>query len=119
MRFVIDENMSSVTAAMLRDAGHDVIAIAGVAPKLPDPEVMAWAVRESRILVTFDTDYGSLIYEHGFPPPPAVVLFRLANMPIAEIAEFVAHTLMTEMEWHGYFWVVRTGDIRRRPLPTE
>ncbi len=119
MRFVIDENMPGAAIARLRDGGHSVIAIAEVAPKLPDPEVMAWAVRENRILATFDTDYGALIYEQGMPAPPAVVLFRLPTTPRGELSRIIVQTLTAAEEWHGYFWVVRTGDIRRRPLPTE
>lgn len=117
MRFVIDENMPRASIARLRDSGHSIIAIAEVAPKLPDPEVMAWAVREGRILATFDTDFGSLIYEQGLPAPPAVALFRLPTMPRGELSRLILQTLTVEREWPGYFWVVRTGSIRRRPLP--
>ena len=84
MQFVIDENMSPVIVTLLRDDGHDVIAVAEDAPRLPDPEVLAWAVREDRILATFDTDFGDLIYRWGFAGAPAVVLFRLVSTPESE-----------------------------------
>ncbi|MCE2501501.1 MAG: DUF5615 family PIN-like protein [Dehalococcoidia bacterium] len=84
MQFVIDENMSPFIVTLLRDDGHDVIAVAEDAPRLPDPEVLAWAVREDRILATFDTDFGDLIYRWGFAGAPAVVLFRLVSTPESE-----------------------------------
>ena len=117
MRFVIDENMPRATTALLRGAGHDVIAIAEVAPKLPDPEILAWAVRDNRILTTFDTDFGSLIYRQGLPAPPAVILFRLPTMPRGELSLLIAQTLTESKEWSGYFWVVMADHIRQRPLP--
>ena len=117
MRFVIDENMPRETIALLRGAGHDVIAIAEVAPKLPDPEILAWAVRDNRTLATFDTDFGDLIYQQGLPAPPAVILFRLPIMPRRELSGLTAQTLMASDEWSGYFWSVTADNIRRRPLP--
>ena len=117
MRFVIDENMSPVVVALLRDDGHDVIAVAEEAPRLPDPEVLAWAARESRILATFDTDFGELIFRRGLPSPPAVVLFRTADMPVPESTRLVADTLLEGSAWEGFFWSVEASGIRRHPLP--
>ncbi|MDE2683755.1 MAG: DUF5615 family PIN-like protein [Chloroflexota bacterium] len=117
MRLVIDENMSPVIATLLRNYGHDVIAVAEESPRLPDPAVMEWAVREDRILVTSDNDFGALIYHQGLPSPPAVVLFRVANLSGHELIEFVAETLREERDWEGFFWVAETGGIRRRRLP--
>ena len=95
-RFILDENMSPDIAVLLNDQGHDAIAISQIAPRTPDPDVLAWAVRENRILATFDTDFGRLIYEQGLPSPLAVVLFRLGNMPTAAIIRLGAHTLSAE-----------------------
>ncbi len=117
MRFLIDENMSPAFAAQLRNEGHDAIAVAETAPRLPDPEVLAWAARENRILVTFDTDFGELIFRRGLPSPPAVVLFRTADMPVPESIRLVADTLREENAWEGFFWSVEAIGIRQRPLP--
>ena len=117
MRFIIDENMSPAIAALLRDGGHDAVAVAQAAPQTPDPGVLAWAVRESRILATLDTDFGFLIYDQGLPAPPAVVLFRLGDMPANETARFIVRNLMAERDWTGYFWVITVSDVRGRPLP--
>ena len=102
MQFVIDENMSPFIVTLLRDDGHDVIAVAEDAPRLPDPEVLAWAVREDRILATFDTDFGELIYHLGLPSPPAVVLFRLSNLSGLELIRLVVRTLLEERAWDGF-----------------
>ena len=119
MRLVIDENMSPVIATLLRNYGHDVIAVAEESPRLPDPAVMEWAVREDRILATSDNDFGALIYHLGLPSPPAVVLFRVANLSGPELIGFVADTLREERDWEGFFWVAETGGIRRRQLPAR
>ena len=46
----------------LRSADHDVVAIAEVSPREEDPSVMDRAVKDSRILITEDKDFGQLVY---------------------------------------------------------
>ena len=118
-RFVVDENMSPAVAALLRDGGHDAISIAETAPRMPDPDILALAVRYNRILVTFDTDFGDLIYRWGMPAPSAVILFRLVSTPEAEKPQVVARLLLEEQDWVGCFWVVTESAIRNRPLPAR
>jgi predicted nuclease of predicted toxin-antitoxin system len=45
----------------LRAAGYDVSAISELAPQTTDPEVIALAVREHRVLLTEDKDFGQLV----------------------------------------------------------
>ena len=118
-RFILDENMSPDIAALLNNQGHDAIAVSRIAPRTPDPDVLAWAVRENRILATFDTDFGKLIYQQGFATPPAVVLFRLSDMPTSAIIRLVARNLSSERNWSGYFWVITEEATRTRLLPLQ
>ena len=60
MRFLADENFPGAAVAALRAAGHDVAWIGMEAPGGSDPEVLARAAREERML-TFDKDFGELI----------------------------------------------------------
>ena len=118
-RFIIDENMSPAIAVMLREVGHDAIAVAQYAPRTPDRDILALAVQDNRILATFDTDFGDLIYRWGLPAPPAVILFRLVSTPESEKPQFVARLLLEERDWIGCFWVVTDAAIRNRPLPAR
>jgi len=49
----------------LRDAGHDVVAIAEVAKGATDEQVLERAVNEKRVLITEDRDFGELVYARG------------------------------------------------------
>jgi len=62
MRFLADESCDFSVVRALRSANHDVVAIAEVSPREEDPSVMDRAVRESRILITEDKDFGQLVY---------------------------------------------------------
>jgi hypothetical protein len=67
MRLLLDEHVSArKIGRCLRDAGHDVRAIAEEAPLvgLDDPDVLALAARDDRILVTFNhRDFAPLLRE--------------------------------------------------------
>lgn len=70
---------------VLRSAGHEVLAVAELAAGLDDTDVMDIAVREERLLLTEDRDFGRLVYAHSqqfsgviFPDIPLLLerLFR-------------------------------------------
>jgi uncharacterized protein (DUF433 family) len=54
MRFLANENFPGAAVSALEAAGHDVVWIRTAAPGTTDPDVLAWAAREERILHTFD-----------------------------------------------------------------
>jgi predicted nuclease of predicted toxin-antitoxin system len=54
MRFLADENVLGDAVAELEAAGHDIVSIRTVAPGSKDEDVSALAVREKRIILTFD-----------------------------------------------------------------
>jgi hypothetical protein len=60
VRLLANENIPRAAVAALIAAGHDVAWVRQAAPGMPDPEVLAMAEREKRILVTFDNDFGEL-----------------------------------------------------------
>ena len=62
MRFLADESCDFAVVRALRSADHDVLAIAEVSPREEDQDVMERAVRESRLLITEDKDFGKLVY---------------------------------------------------------
>ncbi len=49
----------------LREADHDVLAIAEVAKGAVDERVMERALSERRVLITEDRDFGELVYRRG------------------------------------------------------
>ena len=62
MRFLADESCDFSVVRALRSADHDVIAIAELSPREADASVMDRAVKDSRILITEDKDFGQLVY---------------------------------------------------------
>lgn len=79
--------------------------------------MLARAVREDRILLTFDKDFGELAWRAGLPATAGVVLFRLAMPLPREAGATIARILGGREDWTGQFSVVGYGRVRMRPLP--
>jgi len=62
MNFLADESCAGPVIRALREAGHDVVAIAEVAKGATDEQVLERAVNEKRVLITEDRDFGELVY---------------------------------------------------------
>ena len=117
MRILADTNFNATTVSLLRDAGHDVVWMYEDDRRMVDPSILARAVREDRLLITFDTDFGELTFRERLPASCGVVLFRIAEaVSIPETAQLIVHNLAAPIGWAGRFWVV---NIRNRPLPAR
>jgi predicted nuclease of predicted toxin-antitoxin system len=82
MRFVIDMNPSPAWAGYLRSAGHDAIHWSDVGPaNAPDTDVMQWAVRDHRIVLTNDLDVVAILAASGSQHPSVVQLRSDALQP--------------------------------------
>ena len=67
MRTMADENFPRPALEALRKAGCDVFSIAEDCPGVSDEEVAALCADQHRILLTFDKDFGELIFHRGLP----------------------------------------------------
>jgi predicted nuclease of predicted toxin-antitoxin system len=62
VRWLADECVAAPLVNSLRAAGHDVTYVAEVAASLGDTDVIALAMRENRVLLTEDKDFGDLVF---------------------------------------------------------
>ncbi|MGH3504494.1 MAG: DUF5615 family PIN-like protein [Nocardioidaceae bacterium] len=119
MDFLADENIPIASVRRLREAGHDVVAVTQESPGIPDDEVLTRAVREERVLLTFDSDYGQLVYgpENAHAPRAGIVYFRFVPTHPDEPAEHLLGVVKeASLPLTEHLTVVERGRIRQRPL---
>ena len=66
MKFIVDECTGMAVAGYLRGIGHDVSVVAEIMPQAEDHTILTKAVKEGRILITNDKDFGELIFRRGY-----------------------------------------------------
>ena len=116
MRFKIDENLPAEVAQILRSLGHvaDTVDEEGLAGS-PDPELIAAATADNRILMTLDKGIANT---RRYPPAShrCVVLFRPQTVGRGATLRFIekhlAHLLTLEIE--NRITVVTEYGIRQR-----
>jgi len=87
-------------------------------PGVPDETVLDRAIREERILLPFDRDYGGLLYLRGAQPPEGIVYFRFAPSSPEEPAEYLLALLERfGPSLSGTLTVGERNRVRQRPLP--
>ena len=85
MRLLADENLPGPVVRALRAAGHDVVWVREACRGARDPAIIADAEASGRVLITFDKDFGELIYSHGVKNLTGVILLRFPDSSRAEI----------------------------------
>lgn len=120
MRFLIDNALSPVLAGELNGAGHEAIHVCDVnLGDAHDESIMRLAVAEERVVVSADTDFGTLLALHE-ERLPSIVLFRRGSprRPEQQARLLLANLPSIEEELRrGAVVTFQSGRLRVRSLP--
>jgi hypothetical protein len=114
MRFLANENFPGAAVSALIAAGHDVVWVRDAHPGMSDPDVLAWAAREERILLTFDKDFGELARASALPRACGVLLFRVPMPNPGDVGPRLSGLITSRDDWAGNFSVIESGRVRMR-----
>ena len=113
-KLLANENFPLPSVRLLRAAGLDVVSVLDVMPGASDEDVLAYARHELRWILTFDRDYGDLVFRKGMAPPPAIIYLRQEAYSPEKPAELVLAILAMPDKVDGCFVVVTTRNVRFR-----
>ncbi len=116
MRFLVDVNASARLGRWLEDLGHNVEFVAQTDKRMKDGDILDWANRENRIIITTDDDFEEMIWRERRPHPG---ILRLENVPrtqrMALLQEALNH-YATDLESGAIVIALRKSFRIRRPL---
>ena len=116
LKFLIDESSGKRLAVFLIGERFDVKYVGDIMPTASDIEVLAFAKKEDRILITNDKDFGEFIFrlrEHS----SGIILLRLREDSPYQRQKYVHYLLNNLSEkLKSSFVVVTEGKIRVRKI---
>ena len=120
MRFLIDNALSPRVAELLREAGHEAGHVRDHGMQAAaDDEIFDWAGREERVIVSADTDFGTLLALRDSDKPSVIIFRRLSGHRPEDQARLLLDQLPV-LEEHlegGSVVVIEENRIRVRSLP--
>ena len=116
LKLLANENIPLDSVRNLRNGGHDVVSISERSPGISDEDVIQVARMESRIVLTFDRDYGDLVFRRGLPAPAGILYLRFVPKTSWEVATYVSRLIEDGIELEGRFTTADRGRIRQTML---
>lgn len=114
MRLLVDANISYRLVAALRDRGHDATSILEETPDAADVEIIRSAVRAKRTIITYDKDFGELVFRVG-ERHYGVILLRTSDETYETQIKLISHFFATHQtkEIQANFWVLTETATRQ------
>jgi predicted nuclease of predicted toxin-antitoxin system len=119
MRFLADMGVSMRIVEWPRASGRDAIHLRDEGlQKLPNGEIFRKAIREERVVLTFDLDFGEIVAASDGASVSAI-LFRLRNTRAGFVVQRLKSVLdrSTEELAQGAVVLVEDGRHRVRRMP--
>ena len=117
MNFVADESCARPVIQALREAGHDVVAIAEIAKGATDDQVLERALKEKCVLITEDRDFGELVYARGRPSAGVILVRFPSRARRAKSATVIQAVSKLGSRLGDAFTVVEPGRLRISSRP--
>lgn len=98
-KFLLDANLSPLTAAFLRRQGYDTKSITeSKQGKLKDPQIVKLAKKEQRTVISFDLDFGEIYHQHA-SGEIGVIILRLKDQTVESVNPILNKFLTHHRSW--------------------
>ena len=91
-RFLVDVGVGKGIERYLREEGYDTKDVRDIDLRMEDEEIIRIDVKENRMVITMDKDFGELVY-HSSMEHSGVLLLRLEDATGTEKLRVVKHIM--------------------------
>ena len=117
MRFICDECVSTSLINALRQADCDVLDIAISNMGARDLDILKRSMREERVVVTHDYDFGDLIFRDGEPAFGVVIIAMVRPEGLMLEAHQTARQLVGSYDMLvNHLTILTAKGLRQRPI---
>ena len=120
VNYVVDANLSPRLAELLRDAGHDAVHVRDIGLRTAsDNEIIDYAISTDRIVISHDTDFGTLLAYRELSKPSFILIRSSDPVDVDDQARLIVANLdaMSDDLETGAIAVFARGRLRIRRLP--
>jgi len=111
IKLLADENIPVKTVQVLKRKGVDIKSLLDLSPGLKDLAVAAIANRENRAIVTFDKDFGELVFKKRLKVK-GLILLRFTPISPEQVAVRIEHILVKDIPIENRLVVVREDRVK-------
>ena len=116
MKFLANENFPASSFRVLKNNKWDIEHIGETNMGISDEEVIDLSIQENRIIITFDSDYGELVFKQGYKPK-GVIYLRIKKFTPEYPAQLLIELIEEDkLEVEGKFTVIDDNQIRQREI---
>ena len=113
LTFLVDENIPFYVVKQLRKEGYKTISVVEDFAGSSDEKILELSSRNKWVIVTFDKDFGELIYKQKSNKPYGIILLRVSPKSSAYILQLLKWLLLqANISFQGYFVVVNKDKVR-------
>ena len=115
MKFLVDVCAGNSIGQLLKSEGNDVSFVRDNNPRMGDEDILAWAFKERRVLITIDKDFGFYIFHEEQPHHGIIRLPNVPKMKRLRLIEEVINSHSDDLE-NGAIITVSLNRIRVRRM---
>jgi len=113
-RFIADENVPKESVDLLKKNGIDIVSVTDFAFGISDEAILDLAYKNARIVITFDKDFGQLIFKQK-RKTKGLILLRFTPQSPQHIAKRIQQVLATNIKMENHVTTVKKDTIRVTP----
>lgn len=111
--FLADENIPLFVIKQLRKEGFKIISVAEEYAGSRDEKILELSSKNKWIIITFDKDFGELVYKQKYEKPFGIIFLRVPPKSQDYIFHIMKWLLLqTNISFEGNFLVVNESKVR-------